>query len=253
MFKLIKYEYRKDLPLYIVLFAAIFALELYALLSILSESELNMSISFALYILGGLAGMLFILIMGAVSYSKEINSKFSYMTFMTPRSTYQIVGSKYLSIFMATVVATILYILFAYIDVTLICLHFEDVKNVAEMLDLVLDAMGMDLSGAVMSLLAALLVQWINIFFIISCSYLAITLSATVLSNRKGKTPLALLFFIVIIIIANIIRSKLPTFDYGDSIIAYIFNSWTEILFEFAMIGGTYFGVSALLKHKVSL
>ena len=45
-----------------------------------------------LFLLCGWAGIIFLMIMGVVSYARELNSKYSYMTFMTPNSTYAIVG-----------------------------------------------------------------------------------------------------------------------------------------------------------------
>ena len=87
MLKLIKYELRKDMTLYIVIFSILFALELYLGGSILCKSDANVAISMILFLLCGWAGIIFLMIMGVVSYARELNSKYSYMTFMTPNST----------------------------------------------------------------------------------------------------------------------------------------------------------------------
>ena len=53
MLKLIKYELRKDMTLYIVIFSILFALELYLGGSILCKSDANVAISMILFLLCG--------------------------------------------------------------------------------------------------------------------------------------------------------------------------------------------------------
>lgn len=98
MGRLIKYEFRKDSGTYLTLFGILVVTEIYFLISFLLKSDNHMVLALVLAELGGSFGILALMISGAVSYSKEINSKYSYMTFMTPNSTYKIVGAKYLSL-----------------------------------------------------------------------------------------------------------------------------------------------------------
>ncbi len=254
MFKLIKYEYRKDLVLYIVLFAVLLVLEAYLLFGILSGQDAHLAISIVLFVLGASAGILFIFIMGVVSYAREINSKYSYMTFMTPSSAFQVVGAKYLSLFFATALASGLYVFFIYLDYRLVALKYGDVIDTMKMLEDVLSIMGINANSILIALLASLFLEWIGIFVTVSYAYLAITLSATILANKKGKGWLAVGLFVAIYIITRIILHYLPTFDFGNETLMEIMaGSWLQYLFELIVIIGTFFGVSILLNKKVSL
>lgn len=53
MLKLIKYEYRKSLTMFIIIFGVLFGLESYLAASILLKSETNIAISTVLYMLIG--------------------------------------------------------------------------------------------------------------------------------------------------------------------------------------------------------
>ena len=88
MRKLIKYELRKDMILYIIVFSVIMMLEFYLLGSILAKSEANIVISTLLFIMCGSSAILFVEVLGVVSFARELGSKYSYMTFMTPNSTF---------------------------------------------------------------------------------------------------------------------------------------------------------------------
>ncbi len=253
MLKLIKYEYRKDLVAYLIMFFVMIALEAYVLIATAVHSETNLGISAALFVLGGSAGIFFIMVLGAISYSKEINSKFSYMTFMTPMSSKQILGSKYLSLFFATALLSVLYVAFGYFDVLLILDKFEDVNDIKNLVEMAFSVSGNNLGDAIAGLLGSLFLQWISLFSMVSFAYLAITLSATLLANKKGKGWASFGIFMAIFIVTRVIMVFLPRFDLGDSLLLVLLGSWPVVLFEIITIVGTFFGVAAMLDHKLSL
>lgn len=255
MLKLIKYEYRKDMIMYIIIFGLLFVLETYLAMSVLAESPTNVVISVLLYMLMGWAVIVAIMIMGVVSYARELGAKYSYMTFMTPNSTYKIVGAKYLTLLVTTVAATVLYGFFIYLDIKLILWKFDEVADVLEMIDDVLEIIvGKNIGNYVMGLAAIVIGLWMTVLLTVSFAYLAITLSNTVLANKRGKGWLAVGFFVAIRVAVQVITNYLPRFDYGtDTILQIMAGSWLTYIFDVIFIVGTYFGVSELLKHKVSL
>ena len=253
MLKLIKYEYRKDMIAYIIVFGLLLVLGAYLTISILAESETNLAISIILFILCGFAGVLFLMIMGVVSFARELSSKYSYMTFMTPNSSYRIVGSKYLTVFFTTLVATVIYGLIIYGDAALILRENGDVEDFLEILDQILSFGNKSVAGIVISVVIEIILVWIQILTTVSMAYLAFTLSATILSNSKGKVWLAIGFFVGIRVIVSVITGFLPHFDFGERLIQVILGYWPTILFNVVLIIGTYFGVSAMLDKKVSL
>lgn len=253
MFKMIKYEYRKDMVLYIIVTALIVALTMYLALSIMAESEVNIAISVILFILCGCASIVFIMVIGVISYAREINSKSSFMTFMTPLNTFEIVGTKYITLIITTLVATALYVGGAYLNITIATLKFEGIEQTKELLDSLLMFYDSGVSEVFISLLVILCSIWLTILVTVSYAYLAITLSSTILANRRGKGWLAVGLYVGITIVTNIITALLPSFDFGSSFGEILLAQWPAVVFRISMIVGTYFGVSLLLKKKVSL
>ena len=253
MFKLIKYEYRKDIVSYIVVASVILVLEAYLAFSLLIKSNTNVAIATMLFMMCGWAVIMFIMIMGVVSFSRELNSRSSYMTFMTPNSAFKIVGAKYITLLFTTLLVTSLFGLFGYIDIQIAMAQYKNVKNMKEMVDMILSLADTSLSGIFASVAAMVVNIWISIFTTVSMAYFAVTLSCTILANKKGKGWLAFAFFIAIRIILSVISNFLPSFDFGYEVWQVIFGQWPLLLLEFLIVIGTYFGVSNLLNKKVSL
>lgn len=253
MLKLIKYEYRKEMSTYLVLFAALIFAEVYFLISFATDSGTNMAVSSFLFIFGGICGVLALMLLGALSYSKEISSKYSYMTFMTPNSPYKIVGAKYISLFVATAVASILYVGFVSLDAYLVLSKYEDIKSFTIMIKRAAAVFGWDTDAYFAMFFAMLLSMWISFFFSVSCAYLAITLSTTILANKKGKGFLSVVFFFVISFVVSRIAGMLRQNSIAYSVSDAFLNNIYVYLFQIAMIIGSYFFVSFMLKKKISL
>lgn len=253
MFKLIKYEYRKDLPLYIIIVSVILALASYLALSIVAESTTNIAISLILFILCGWGAVLFIMVIGVISYAREINSRTSYMSFMAPVTTFEIVGAKYVSLIITTVVATSVYGLCAYLNFTLAMSQFNEIRDMAEMIDYILVYFETDLATIIITFIVTVLSIWLTILLTVSYAYLAITLSSTILANKRGKAWLSIGLFAAIRTVTSIITYFIPKFDFGTSFAEILLSNWLVYVFEILLIIGTYFGVSVLLKKKVSL
>ncbi|MBS6453525.1 MAG: ABC-2 transporter permease [Butyrivibrio sp.] len=203
--------------------------------------------------LGGSFGILALMISGAVSYSKEINSKYSYMTFMTPNSTYKIVGAKYLSLLIVTVAGTLIFSLFLGLNIKLITDRYKEIHIITSELDELGRAFGFNTGSYIASFLATLVTMMISFLFSVSCAYVAITLSTTILANRKGKAFLSIVFFFVIVILTSFIAGRIPVMDYGDTFLQYLAGNIYVYLFRLCLIAGSYLFVSYMLKKKISL
>lgn len=253
MLKLIKYEYRKEMGTYLVLFSALLVAEIYFLFGFAAGSNTNIAIATFAFVFGGVCGILALMLLGAISYSKEINSKYSYMTFMTPNSPYKIVGAKYISLFIATAVASILYVGFVCLDSYLILKKYDDIRSFSQMVKSAASMFGWDMDTYFSMFVAMLISMWIRFFFTVSCAYLAITLSTTILANKKGKGVLSVVFFFVITFIVSRITAILPKLETGTTMGAEILNNIWIYAFQILMIIGSYLFVSFMLKKKISL
>ena len=108
-------------------------------------------------------------------------------------------------------------------------------------------------SAVTIMFVAMLISMWIRFFFTVSCAYLAITLSTTILANKKGKGVLSVVFFFVITFIVSRITAILPKLETGTTMGAEILNNIWIYAFQILMIIGSYLFVSFMLKKKISL
>ena len=254
MGKLIKYEVRKDLSAYISVFAMLVAFELYVVISLLLKNDKHVGISSVLFIMFGVGGIGIVMLMGVISYTRELGSKYSYMTFMLPRSTHQIVGAKYLTVLIVTVASTALYSVMLYLDMLLAQKVYVDQFRMVKLVDEFIKTIsGKGIADFAVALAVTVIGIWLNILVTVSFAYLSVTLSYSLFSGKKGKVSLAVLFFLVLRIVSYIGISKIPVFDYGQTFMEMIKGSWIVYLIEIIFVIGTYLGISEMLKKKVSL
>ena len=109
MLKLMKYEFRKMRTTLLIMLAALAALEAGYLIGDKLHDYRVVGVSLGLLTALVFAVYVYILIAGIVSYSRELNDKTGYMTFMTPVSPLGVVSSKLLFTILAAVAATALF------------------------------------------------------------------------------------------------------------------------------------------------
>ncbi len=254
MLKLIKHEILKDKVTYIMILIAMVAVEVYFLLSFSIGSRVNMITSSALFILGGVGGIFFLLVLGLISYSRELSSKYSYMTFMTPNSTRKIIGAKYLTIFGITAITSVLYVGFIILDVAIVHAKYNQINLFLGIVEAGADVLGMNIKKWIGEMGVTLVQLWIGMILTISCGYLAVTFSRTVLAGKKSNGFLTFVFFVVIVIVVNVIDSYIPAIKNTYSTFSEMFVAQIpNYIFKIAVIIGTYFFVSYMLKKKISL
>ena len=253
MFKLMKYELRRNLTTLVILYAVILGLEAYALFGMLTKSETHTAISFTLLVFGVFAVIMFIFVIAIQSYSKELGSKYSYMTFMTPNTTYSIIGSKLLSTGLIALTTTILAVLLVVVDFNIFINQFADVKEAKEAFEQILTSRGYDLGNIFASVLVYFIVLWLGIFTWICVAYFAITLSATAFSNKKFRGVISFIIFIVIAVAITRLSNLFPTVDIGSGMLNQLLAPLLSYIFDIIAMICTFFGSSILLEKKVSL
>lgn len=253
MLKLMKYELRKKLVPYLILFVVTAIVEIFAVYSIMSKSNEKVAISVILFSLIGSFSMFYVFILAVDSYSKEISSKYSFMTFMTPNSSYSIVGSKLLTTFLVAVAFTAFFCGCFALDVKLFLSEYNEAKSFYDFMDDIFGEVGIDLSGIIVSMLVMVLSIWVSLVSIICFAYTSVTLSYTALANKKGRKIASILIFVAFFIINYIIDDKIPTFDYGSSFILEVAGNWISYLYSIVVMIICFITSGYLLDKKVSL
>lgn len=131
-------------------------------------------------------------------YSKELNNKTGYMTFMTPNSGYAILGSKVITAVLEGIIMLVFYFLLTFLSIYIIS-GFENFFNT--------NYIHYDVSfgftiGHLIIILFVLLLLFIEFILTI---YTSITVRKSILANVKFKGLISFLIFIGInYVIANI-------------------------------------------------
>jgi len=253
MLKLIKYEFKRNIATLIILYAVIAGLEAFSLYGMFAKNRIATVLSLSLLVLGGFSVIIFIFVMAIQSYSRELSSKYSYMIFMTPNSTYKIIGSKLFTTGLIALFTTVVAGLLIVLDFNIFISQFTDVQNVKEALELDLSYRGLTLGNIYISILVYCIVVWIEIFMWICLAYFAITLSATAFSNKKFRGLFSFMIFIGIAFAISYFSSYLPDVDIGSGLVNTLLTPLYSYLVDIVAIIGAFLVSSLLLDKKVSL
>ena len=247
MFKLMKYELRKTMVSKIMILALIVIIEgTFLIFAPGSEpGKLNRYAGQALGFLSLLSvGTLFFVAFECIhKYSSDLKDKCSYMLFMTPNSSYTIIGAKVLYTVVQFVLFGALYIGIWVYNIQYLFRHFGVEE---EFLDMIKDVLKVNVDGTdgVLSVIN-LIISWM---IIVIFAFLAITLSRTFLAEQKGRGFVSVVLFFVITrlvsFISNILTSGADTFRTVFLISTIIY-----------LVAGTvaYLATSWMLDKKVSL
>ena len=203
MFKLMKYEFRKMRGTLLVMAGVLVLLEAGFLIGNRLDDYRIAGVSLGLLTALVFAVYIYILIAGISSYSRELNDRTGYMTFMTPVSPIGIVSSKLLFTILAALVTTALFGAAVYLDYSIALRRLNLGKDVYQQFQFAFSMLAgtMDssitLGRIILNLVSAISTVLISIMLVMCTAYLAITLSATLLQNKKGfvRVLVSFLFF----------------------------------------------------------
>ena len=200
MFKLIKYELRKNRALLLSLLAATIAIEAYFLIAVHTKADEHVVISMVLMPIMTAVVATMVFVLGVTSYSRELSQKSSYLIFMTPHSTLAIIASKLLFTLLLGIIAAVILGGLFILDLPLFLQYFDDTirqwEGIGSMIDRLLEQSGTSLFSLLLMVLFYALTMFTSLISTVSVAYLSITLSFTLLQNRKGRSLVAVLIFI---------------------------------------------------------
>ena len=202
MLKLMKYEFRKTRTTLLVMMAALVALEAGFLIGDKMDNYKIAGICLGLLTMLVFAVYVYILIAGIVSYSRELNDKTGYLTFMVPVGPMGIVASKILYTVLSALVVTALFGGAVYYDYSKLFSRLDLDQETLQQLQFAFTMMSGTMGGSVSLTRVILTLAFetgtvlIQIILTMCTAYLAITLSATLLQNKKGFLRLLVSFLL---------------------------------------------------------
>ena len=140
---------------------------------------------------------------------RDLNTRQSYMLFLTPKSSYQILGAKILENGISIIMTGAFFAVLAAVNVTVATLYIGGLK---EMIDMISSFMEINWSMTFTPAEAAfyffgLLASWI--VYIVNAD-LAVILSASVFAGKKGSGVVAFIIFMIMSMVIGKILDLIP-------------------------------------------
>ena len=258
MIKLLKYELRRSIGVVAVLLVLVLGIQGFTLSAIFRNDQAQMIVAMLLLSILVFGVALIIFITAVVSYSKELNSKYSFMSFMTPNSIYKIVGAKLLFIVITAIVITALGVGFILWDYNLAKEAFPDLFSATDVIKqiaaLSISTGELASTGVLIEkILIPMILIWFNIFSVIAIAYLSITLSATQFSNIKHHGIISFIIFLVITQIVSLLTKYIPRFDMGSGMSGMLLSPILVYVVNIVIMIAAYIASSYILNKKINL
>lgn len=198
MLKLLKYEFRKNRTGLVVMLLIAAALFLLAPIGVALESEGLMAAPSVMLMFYGFAAYIFVLARGIGAYSGELKNRTGYLLLMTPRSTVTILFSKLIfTLFFALVMLAVCGC--AFIGAGTIAIgEMQEIKGFYNIMKFTLEDYGIEVASLMYTLAFFVAELLSSLLSLVSVAYLAVTLSATVLSGKRGRGFVTFLCFMLL-------------------------------------------------------
>lgn len=252
MLKLIKYEYRRNISGILVMLGLILAAQGYFLWGVAKMSMEHVTVAASLLMtLTGVAVSV-VLLYSVSLYSKELNAKTSYLTFMTPNSSAKILGAKLLATLLLGLVYAALLGGCLVWDFTTMRRLFPEIQFLQSMVDALLIQANTNLSELLVVIGSFAVDFLVNFYATVVIAYLAITISATALQNKRFKGLLSLILFLAIMAAMIYLLNLLPG-GYYSTMEEMMLNTLPGILVSLAFAVAAFLLSARLLTKRVSL
>jgi hypothetical protein len=255
MLKLIKYEFRKNITPVLIFLGILAVFEIYFLVSYNNRNDEHIALAILGLILTASIAYFVVLALGISSYSKELKNKTIYLIFMTPNSTISIILSKLIHVAITALIVALIFVGLGVWDIQLYAnMLTESSFSAFDVLDIVLQSYNMSLSSLIASLIGLTICSLIVFLTYVVMGYLSITLSATLLSNSKGKGFLSVVFYVVLFVINIFVIDALPKIgEYPETIADYVYQRLPQTIFELIFMVIMVWATAYLLDKKISL
>ena len=213
MSMLLKYELRKTWALKLIILGITAAAELAFLITLFLDTGNTevLGVTCLLLFFIAMGGTLLIGVQSVLTLHRDMNTRQGYMLYMTPKSSYQILGAKLLENGLSLVLAGGFFFLLGFLDVTLL---FSKLGSLEDLWNFFRDFVRMineeiQLNAvSILCLVTELLASWLAT---VSVAYLADIVSSALLNGKKMNGLLSFLFFILLTVLLHWIQNQLHT------------------------------------------
>ena len=198
MLKLLKYEFRKTWYTKAILLVLTLIAQAGFLIGVFADKETPMILSIVALGMLSTFGIMAIGLMSLMTFHQDLNTKQSYMLFMTPHSSYKILGAKVLENGLSILLGGVFFSLLGLADIGILSAHEGDLMLMADFFKTVIEG-GQDYftitPANVIMAFSMLLANWL---LILTTAFFAIVLSATFFAGRKFSGLLSFVIFLLV-------------------------------------------------------
>lgn len=203
MLKLMKYEFRKTMFTKLILLGITAVAEAAFLISLYTNKEGSLAASIGILTLLAIGGVLVIGLQSVLTLHHDMNTRQSYMLFMTPNSSYRILGAKVLECSLSILLTGAFYFALGALDISLL---FAKEGMLSQLWDTIQEMLrsftfsngqtiiSLDMKGMAV-LVFNLLSGWINT---VTTAYLAVTVSAALLNGKRFNGLVSFVLFLAL-------------------------------------------------------
>ena len=201
MLKLMKYEFRKTWITKLILLGVTAVAEIAFLIGLYAERETTLGLSVMLLVFLALGGIAMIGLYSVMTLHRDMNTKQSYMLFMTPNSSYSILGAKVLECGLSILIGGAFYFALGALDLTLLFAKSGELNQLWSAIQDFLNRLTfanhqllIDMKGMA-AFVFCLLAGWI---LTVVTAYFAVVISAALLNGKRFNGLLSFVLFLIL-------------------------------------------------------
>ena len=247
MLKLMKYEFRKTFFSKLILLAVTALAEILFLAGVFLEWDKGLAIGIVGLMLCAVIGIFYIGIESLLVFHKDLNTKQSYMLFLTPKNSYQILGSKVLENGISIFLSGAFFAALTAADVTIAVLYIGGIQEFLDLMKQLSFTWNVELHLSTEEFLMAFFSSLASWLMTIITGYLAIVLSATVLTGKKFSGFVSFVLFMVLTWLSSMLIDHIPSFENTS------LRMWLIILAAMAVSAVMYVVSGWIMERKLSV
>jgi len=243
-----KYEFKKQAMTKYVMLILMAIIEVIFLIGLVVKNNENLiAVPMVIMIMVTIVAIFFVSVESIFTFSNDLKTKASYMLFMTPHSSYTIIGAKLLVSFITLFLTGMVLLLINTGNFVLLGARMEGFAQVRDVIAMLLKEIWR-IEINFYDVFKFILLLLIGFAIFITTAFVSITISSTVLANKRFKGLVSFAVFIALnLVFAWISNNILATDIWSNSY--FLISMGINLIFLIA----TYLGTAWLLEKKISL
>ena len=211
---LLKYEFRKTWFAKLIFLGITAVAEIVFLIGIAlgpahETGERLVSIGALVLFMVAMFGVFIIGVQSVLTLHRDMNTKQGYMLYMTPRTSYQILGAKTLENGLSILLSGAFFFLLGFLDITLLFSRFGTLQQLWDFFQDMLHAINKEITlntQTILCLTVSFLASWLAT---VSMAYLADILSSALLNGKRFNGIITFLIFILLSVLLGWLQDVL--------------------------------------------